>query len=68
MVAQLSRRDFDVTVLSIGRYHDEIAQFFKQHADHYLEVPKHLPSARQLIADQRLDVLLYTDIGMDPVS
>ena len=68
LVAQLSRQDFDVTVLSIGRHHDEIAQFFKAHADHYMEVPKHLPTARQLIADQQLDVLLYTDIGMDPVS
>jgi len=68
LVAQLSRADFEVTVLSIGRYEDEIASFFKQHADRYLEVPKHLPSARRLIADQHLDVLLYTDIGMDQVS
>jgi protein O-GlcNAc transferase len=68
LVAQLSREDFDVTVFSIGRYDDEIARFFKQHADHYLEVPKHLPSARKLIADEHLDVLFYTDIGMDQVS
>jgi protein O-GlcNAc transferase len=68
MVAQLSRQDIDVTVFSIGRYDDEIAQFFKQHADHYIEVPKHLPSARKLIAEQQLDVLFYTDIGMDQIS
>jgi predicted O-linked N-acetylglucosamine transferase (SPINDLY family) len=68
LVAQLSRGDFEVTVMSIGRYDDDNARFFKQHADSYLEVPKHLPSARRLIAEQQLDVLLYTDIGMDPIS
>ena len=28
-------------------------------------MPKHLPSARRLIAEQRLDVLVYADIGME---
>jgi len=68
LVAQLSREAFEVTVLSIGRHEDEVAGFFKQHADRYLEVPRHLPTARRLLAEQQLDVLFYTDIGMDPVT
>jgi protein O-GlcNAc transferase len=68
LVAQLARDDFDVTVFSVGHYDDENARFFKQHADRYLVVPKHLPTARRLIAEQNLDVLLYTDIGMDQVT
>jgi protein O-GlcNAc transferase len=68
LVAQLSRKDFAVTVLSVGRHEDEVANFFKQHADRYVELPRHLPTARRLIAEQQLDVLLYTDIGMDPVT
>jgi protein O-GlcNAc transferase len=68
LVAQLSRDKFTVTVLSIGRHDDEIAKFFKTHCDRYLEVPKHLPSARKLIAEQKLDVLFYADIGMSPLT
>ncbi len=68
LIALLSRDDFEVTVLSIGNHHDEVADFIKQHADRALEVPKHLPSARRLIASLRLDVLVYADIGMEPFA
>jgi len=65
LVAKLSRADFDVTVLSVGCREDATVGFFKQHADCYLQVPRHLSTARRLIAEQHLDVLFYTDIGMD---
>jgi predicted O-linked N-acetylglucosamine transferase (SPINDLY family) len=68
LVAQLSREAFDVTVLSVGHFEDAVAGFIKQKADSYVEVPRHLPSARKVIAEQNLDVLFYTDIGMDPVT
>jgi len=68
LVAKLSREAFEVIVLSIGRNDDAIAGLFKQHADRYLEVPRHLPMARRLIAEQQLDVLFYPDIGMDPFA
>jgi predicted O-linked N-acetylglucosamine transferase (SPINDLY family) len=68
LVAQLARSAFDVTVLSVGNHRDEVAQFIRSCADHFLEVPTHLPSARRLIADLQLDVLLYTDIGMEPIT
>jgi protein O-GlcNAc transferase len=68
LVAKLSRDDFEVRVLSIGRHEDEVATFFKQNADRHVEIPRHLPSARRLIAEQQLDILLYTDIGMDPIT
>jgi predicted O-linked N-acetylglucosamine transferase (SPINDLY family) len=66
LVAELSRQEFTVTVLSVGKYDDPIARFFKERADRFLEVPRHLPSARRQIADLHLDVLIYTDIGLDP--
>jgi protein O-GlcNAc transferase len=68
LIAQLARDDFDVTVLSIGSHDDDIAEFIKTHADHFLEVPVNLPTARRLIADQSLDVLFYADIGMEAIS
>ncbi len=68
LVAELSRQEFKVTVLSVGRHDDAVAAFYKQHADVFLEVPTQLPSARRLIAEQQLDVLYFADIGMDPVT
>ncbi|HYV38114.1 MAG TPA: tetratricopeptide repeat protein [Gemmataceae bacterium] len=68
LVAQLSRDDFEVTVLSIGNHDNEAASFFKQHADHYLEVSRHFPTARRLIAEQNLDILYFADIDMDPLA
>ncbi len=65
LAAQLSREDFHVTVLSVGRHDNEMADAFKQRADAYLEVPRDLRLARQLIAQQRLDILFYADIGID---
>jgi protein O-GlcNAc transferase len=65
LIAQLPREDLEVTVLSVGRHDDAIGSDFKKHADRFLEVPKQLPAARRLIAEQNLDVLFYTDIGLD---
>ncbi len=68
LVARLSRADFEVIVLSVGNHAGEIADSFRRHADRFVVVPKHLPSARKAIAQQQLDVLFYTDIGMDPFT
>ena len=68
VIANFSREDFVVHVLSIGGHHDEIGQFIREHADHYLEVPSRLELAREKIAALGLDVLFYTDIGMDATT
>jgi predicted O-linked N-acetylglucosamine transferase (SPINDLY family) len=68
LIANLSRDRFAVTVLSSATKSDEITESIRRHADQFLTVPLDLPAARRLIADQELDVLLYTDIGMDPFT
>src|SRR5439155_428498 len=69
LVAQLSRSDFDVTVFTVNRgKEDEISAFFRQHSDNFVVLPHLLPAARRLIGDQHLDVLFYTDVGMDPFT
>jgi predicted O-linked N-acetylglucosamine transferase (SPINDLY family) len=67
-IAHLPRDAFEVVVLFLGSHHDEIGEFIRRRADRHLEVPRLLPAARRLIAEQDLDVLLYTDIGMEPVT
>jgi predicted O-linked N-acetylglucosamine transferase (SPINDLY family) len=67
MAAKLSHRDFSVNVLSVGQNEKTTVCFFNEPHD-YLVVPRYLPLARRLIAKQRLDILFYTDIGMDPFT
>ncbi|HYV39320.1 MAG TPA: tetratricopeptide repeat protein [Gemmataceae bacterium] len=68
LIAKLSRELFDVTVLSIGHHTDEVAQWIQRHADHYVALPAHYLLAAQIIAQQQLDVLFYTDLGMESIS
>jgi tetratricopeptide (TPR) repeat protein/GT2 family glycosyltransferase len=68
LIARLARPEFGVTVLSVGHYEDETARFIRGHADRCVELPDDLQAARRLIADLRLDVLVYTDVGLDPVT
>jgi protein O-GlcNAc transferase len=64
-VAHLDRSDFEVTVLSSGRHDDATARAFREHADRFVELPADLPAARQAVAGLVLDVLIYTELGMD---
>jgi protein O-GlcNAc transferase len=68
MIAQLSRKDFFVSVLSIGHHEDEVAEFIRSHADQYVEVSIVLDQARQQIRELGADVLFYCDIGMDVLT
>ena len=68
LMAHLSRDDFEVTLLSVGEHRDDLARLMRQEANKYVVVPPNLPAARRVIADQALDVLFYTDIGIDPVT
>ncbi len=68
LIAHLDRDCFTVIVLNIGTAADTLAQWIREHADVAVALPDSLPAARRLIAEQQLDVLFYTDIGMEPVS
>ncbi len=68
MIAELSRDKFHVTVLSIGDHHDSIADAIRSSADQYIVLPTQVLRARQMIAERRLDLLFYSDIGMDAYS
>ena len=68
LITDLSRDRFDVTAISVGAHSDARAKRIQQQADHFVQVPFKLPAARSLIAQQHLDVLFYTDIGMEPMT
>jgi predicted O-linked N-acetylglucosamine transferase (SPINDLY family) len=68
LVDQLDRSAFEVTVISVGDPQDDVGQFFRRRADRFVTLPPRLDVSRQLVADAKLDVLFYADIGMDPLT
>jgi protein O-GlcNAc transferase len=67
-ICHLSRSRFRVVLLCFPGPDDPISQMIRASADEVIVLPRRLAEARQSIADQNLDVLFYTDIGMDPLT
>ncbi len=69
VLAGLSRDKFIVTALFVPPVSDdETAAFVRQHADHVVVLPGVLDAARERIAAEKLDILFYQDLGMDPFT
>jgi len=68
LIGQLSRDDFCVSVFLVGEAQDETVAFLRSCADSFAVLPEDVSAARRLVADAQLDVLVYPDIGMEPVS
>jgi len=67
-VTQLDRARFEVVVLSVGAHDDTLASGFKRYADRHVELTGALSQMRQSIVDQQLDILLFADVGMNPIT
>lgn len=67
-IERLSRERFEVVVLSVGHSRDPLAVRFEQAAERFVRVPREVAAARALIAEQDLDLLLFTDVGMDALT
>jgi uncharacterized protein (TIGR03032 family) len=67
-IERLERERFEVVVLSATAAEDRVAAAFEEAADRYVRLPRDLAAARALIAEQDLDLLLFTDVGMDSLT
>jgi predicted O-linked N-acetylglucosamine transferase (SPINDLY family) len=67
-IRNLSRIHFRVVLLRLPGPADELATAIQESADVVVNLPRDLASARHLIAEQQLDILFYTDIGIDPFT
>jgi len=65
LVQKLSRDDFEVVVFRPQRKKDDISAAFDTAADKVVTLRKDLEHDLKAIADEELDILFYTDIGMD---
>ncbi len=69
IIESLSRQgDFEVTMFSVGPRQDETLLKTAAACDHHISLPIDLLKARQVLSEQSLDILIYTDIGMEPLT
>lgn len=68
MVEKLPRTQFEVVAIHAGEVHDRVSQRIEREADQAMKVPRHVRVAQQMIAEAKLDVLFYPDIGMDTLT
>jgi predicted O-linked N-acetylglucosamine transferase (SPINDLY family) len=66
-IRELSRARFVVTLLRFPGPDDDLARALDAGADRVVTLPRKLEAARRQVAALELDVLYYTDIGMDPL-
>jgi protein O-GlcNAc transferase len=65
LINELDRTQFEVYLLDVAwKIHDPIAQALHESC-HAIKIPMVLERARTIIAEQALDLLIFTDIGMD---
>lgn len=68
VVRFMPRDTFSVTVLRVGASDDPLWRCMAEEADKAVVLPVDLSTARERIAEEELDVLVYTDIGMEPMT
>ena len=68
VIGSLDRRRFHVTILTLAGPGDPIAKEIADAADRHMVLPMELAQARQIVADAKLDILVFTDIGMEPFT
>ncbi len=68
VIANLSRQQFSVHVFFGKKKSDEISRAIERNADKSVALVPALGKAREQIAECELDILFYTDIGMDALT
>jgi protein O-GlcNAc transferase len=68
LIRDLPRERFEVLVFAVAPKTDELAEAIRASADRYIALPLDLARVREAIESASLDILFFTDIGMDPLT
>ena len=68
LIEKLDRRRFSVHAFGFHAPFDAISNAIAASADAWTLLPRDLAAAREAVAQHTLDVLLYPDVGMDPLT
>jgi protein O-GlcNAc transferase len=67
-IERLPRTDIELVLLPVGPSDDMLARRYRAAADQFVPLPWSVPGALGVLRSLRLDVLLFLDVGMDPVT
>jgi len=64
------REKFEIYTFVVGDRYDEMTKIFEQHSDKFIKMGKeyNMEKMAKTIVDSKLDMLIYGDIGMDPLT
>ncbi|MBT3914727.1 MAG: tetratricopeptide repeat protein, partial [Rhodospirillaceae bacterium] len=65
LIAEISKDEFEVVVITQRSTRDPIARDIQGNADKVIFLPNDTFEAQQLVAAEELDILFYADLGMD---
>ena len=65
LVTALDNRSHELVLFQLGRHRDEVTERFVRHAHVHVAADARPATWRQLILDQRIDVLVYLDVGQE---
>lgn len=68
LITGLPKDRFEVIVYSLADIQDGTGRELAEAADSFVHLSKNLETARQRIASDELDILYYTDVGMEPIT
>ena len=68
LLSGLPRDRFNVTAVTFNGADSEISNRIKEATTETIFVPPDIKSAQQTIGDKEFDILLFPDIGMEPIS
>lgn len=69
MIQSMPSEEFEVLLFATPNMkQDHITQQLQSAASEFIRLPANLEEARQLISNKGLDILVYTDIGMEPFT
>ena len=67
-MTRLDRKRFHVSLFSLSPTEDVETQRLEAGVDNFFHLPRSLQVARDAIAEGKLDLVYYTDIGMEPLT
>ena len=68
LINGLPNARFEVFIFSFSEVNDSYTQDFKTGGLKFISLPKRIDEAQQRIAKAELDILYFTDIGMEPLT
>jgi protein O-GlcNAc transferase len=67
-IRHLDRSQFDVIIFTTSRQTDPFVEAFQSSADRFVCLTRDVATSREAIVSEKLDLLLFADVGMDALA